>query len=531
MFFTITHLNGRSNGCRATGAALRRMIASAVSVFGAICAVAAPGDLDTSFGNNGSVGYAVHPVVNGSHSVNAMATQSDGRIILVGSCRVNADRDFCVMRMATNGERDNTFVPGSGSAITAMTAGDDGANAVAIQADDKIVVAGRCGTSFCVARYSPNGALDLSFNGTGKVIVSVQGTDDNGRSVAIQPDGKIVVAGSCEQLQSPLPSKDVFCAIRLLPNGQLDPAFGMLGKLKTEVGSGNSNASSVAIQPDGKIVVAGSCDGASNRDFCVVRYISNGDLDDSSIGNIRFSTDGKLVLPIGTDSDYVNAIAITRDDKIILAGSCINGTETDFCVARINYNGSVDTTFSTNGSTITNVASDVSDASAVAIQPDGKIVLAGTCGAGLSNRDFCLVRYDIDGSFDATFAGNAIPRTDVTQSDSGNAVLVQADGKIVVGGSCMYTSGNSTFNVYCAARYVSGPFTYQACSPDIDGDGRTTATVDALIMTRVMLGMTGNAVLGGINFPPTATRTTWGGGGSSDIRRYLVTHCGMRIAP
>ncbi len=512
----------------------RTLRGATVSILAAgysLCATAAPGDLDVSFGNNGSAGFAIHSIVGGSnHEANAIAAQADGRIILAGACQSVSGKDsFCVIRMTADGERDNTFVAGSGSAITDLSVADDVPAAIAIQPNGRIVVAGSCADDFCVARYNINGSLDTSFNATGKRLVSISAGRDSASGVAIQPDGKIVIAGTCEFIALPNPSRDDFCVIRLNSDGSLDSGFGSGGRVTTSVGSGNARAYAMALHADGKILLAGSCTGATNTDFCLVRYLPTGALDNSSVANVRFDIDGKRIQPIGLGSDTARSLIIQPDEKIVAAGTCDVGTDNRFCIARFNYNGTLDTSFSTNGYTTLNPNPPESYGTALAIQPDGKLVVAGDCNRTMGSGEACISRLEPDGGIDATFSGNAVPVAVVSDRDRVNAVLIQANGKIVSAGGCRSTLFNATYTRYCAIRYESGPFAYRQCSLDVDGNGSITATVDGLILTRVMLGLTGNAVISGISFPSTAVRKVWGGGAANDIRQYLVSHCGMNL--
>ncbi len=170
---------------------------------------AAPGDLDPTFGNGGIVITPTGNMIDLDYP-RAMAIQSDGKIIVVGEgSRGTFNWDFAVVRYNTNGSLDTSF-GGSGIVITQLTVNYDGASSVAIQADGKIVVAGsqyNCfciDSSFAVVRYNPNGTLDTSFNGTGKAITQVNSSRDYAESVAIQADGKIVVPVGAETTALPL---------------------------------------------------------------------------------------------------------------------------------------------------------------------------------------------------------------------------------------------------------------------------------------------------------------------------------------
>jgi uncharacterized delta-60 repeat protein len=276
-------------------------------------------------------------------------------------------------------------------------------------------------------------------------------------------------------------------------------------------------------------VLAGYCSNGSNTDFCVARFNADGTLDQSFDGP-GGNGDGKFLLPIGVTNASATTLALQPDAKIVLAGYCKFGVDDYFCVARLNPDGTLDQSFDGpggNGDGKFLLPSGASDfANALALQPDGKIVLAGGCSAG--GLDFCVVRLNADGSLDASFDGpsgtaNGYVLVPIgTGNDAANAIALQSDGRILLAGSC----SNGADDDFCIARLNGGPFAAKQCSFDVDGDGKVLATTDMLIGTRVALGMTGNAVIGGIAFAPHATRTAW-----SVIRNYLVSQCGMSIAP
>jgi uncharacterized delta-60 repeat protein len=263
-------------------------------------------------------------------------------------------------------------------------------------------------------------------------------------------------------------------------------------------------------------VIAGNCQGASNFDFCAIRFNANGSLDAS------FSSDGKVIVDMGAAVDVANAIAIQPDGKIVLTGSCGNSPNAQFCALRFNADGSLDTTFDGDGKVLTTVNSSADSAKALALQPDGKLILAGHCANSTNLVDFCAIRYNPNGTLDTTFNGNGIVVTTVGVSsfDFGNAMALAPDGKIVIAGEC----DGATNKDFCAIRYDGGPFGFRNCKFDLDGDNVVLSTTDLLIGTRIGQGMSGNAVLGGITFAPHAKRTTW-----PAIREYLVTQCQMSL--
>lgn len=470
---------------------------------------AAPGDLDTG-GFGLGTGKVITPVTGSNEYARALALQPDGKILVAGRCGV----DFCLVRYLPSGALDVSFNT-TGTAITPIGSGTTFAYAyaVALQPDGNIVTAGACSNGsnddFCLVRHLPSGALDTSFNSTGKVITPIGGGNDTAYAITLQPDGKLVAVGACSN-----GSNNDFCLARYLPSGALDTSFNATGKVMTPIAAGDDAASAVALQPDGAIVVAGYCSNGSNYDFCLARYLPSGALDTT------FNATGKVTTPIGSSEDVAHAIALQPDGKIVVAGNCLVGSNYDFCIARYLPGGAPDLSFNASGKAIAAIGSNRDLAFAITLQPDGKIVVAGGCSNG-SNFDFCLARFLPIGSPDLSFHSTGIAITPIGTGDAiALAVALQPDGKIVVAGNCFYGSDD-----FCLARYEGGPFDARNCSLDIDGDNQVLATTDALIHTRIALGMTGPAVISGITFASHAARQTW-----PDIRNYLVTQCGMSLA-
>ena len=241
-------------------------------------------------------------------------------------------------------------------------------------------------------------------------------------------------------------------------DGALDTTFDTDGKVTTAVAVGDEGKA-IAIQSNGKILVVG--DDMAN--FEIVRYNTDGSLDTT------FDTDGKVTTDIGTSTtDTANAVAIQSDGKIVVAGSSNN----DFAIARYATDGSLDTTFDTDGKVTTDIGTSSSDTgSAVAIQSDSKIVVAGT-----SSSDFAVVRYTTTGALDTTFDTDGKVTTDIgtSSSDTGSAVAIQSDSKIVVAGRIM-VSGPPVFAV---ARYE-----VTATSPSSSSTSSTSTTVAATTTT------------------------------------------------
>jgi uncharacterized delta-60 repeat protein len=322
-----------------------------------------------------------------------------------------------------------------GRVFTDFVGDDDDATGIAIQAGDgKIVVVGNDNSDLEVARYNLDGSLDSSFSGDGKQETRIDGNGVfRGSGVAIQADGKIVVAGTFDSIE-PSVSHNDFAVARYNTNGTLDTSFSGDGKLTTEIGLGDDNGRAVAIQADGKIVVGGdSASDDTGGDFALARYNSNGTLDNS------FSGDGKQTTDFGTGStegEGVSSVAI-HEDKIVVAGS---GTRVEFALARYNSDGALDDSFSGDGRQTTDFPERGASAAGVAFQADGKIVVAGSAAGLGTGAVFALARYITDGTLDGSFSGDGRQTADFSDSqDGGNAVAIQPDGKIVVAGHMQFT--------------------------------------------------------------------------------------------
>ncbi|MBS1792525.1 MAG: carboxypeptidase regulatory-like domain-containing protein [Acidobacteria bacterium] len=410
---------------------MEKIIATIILVCGlAGAAGAAPGELDPLFNGTGKslFGFGTGTFVN------AMAVQPDGKIIVAGYTNNFPDYDFALMRFNFNGTLDPTFGTG-GLVVTSLGTSGDHVYAVAVQPDGKIVAAGDFSNNagIAVVRYNPNGTLDTSFDTDGKVTTVVGTGFNNAQTVAIQPDGKIVAAGVAVVGQS------VFGIVRYNPDGSLDTSFDADGKVTTAVaGSSSDTAKRVRLQPDGKIVVAGtSSRGAAREDFVVARYNANGALDPA------FGTAGVAAVDFGSSSDQASSFDFQSDGKIVVAGFSIFGSSTfNFAVARLNANGTPDTTFDGDGRLTTANGVSINQAKDVAVQVDGKIVVAGTGFNGLDN-DLTIVRYNPDGSLDNSFAavqtsvwgagGRSI--IDAGGNEDGRALGLDAAGRALVAGT------------------------------------------------------------------------------------------------
>jgi uncharacterized delta-60 repeat protein len=439
------------------------VVFSLLITVGAHPVAAAEGDLDTTFDSDGKVTTAIGASDNEAYSV---AIQSDGKIVAAGSSKNGSNYDFALARYNTDGTLDTNFGTG-GKVITAIGSSTDVAESVAIQSDGKIVAAGfsnnGSNNDFALVRYNTNGTLDTTFDSDGKVTTAIGSANDAAYSVAIQSDGKIVAAGFSNN-----GSNNDFALVRYNTDGSLDTNFGTGGKVTTAIGSGIDIAYSVAIQTDGKIVAAGfSRSGGNNDDFALVRYNTNGTLDTT------FDSDGKVTTAIGSGADIAQSVAIQTDGKIVAAGYSNNGSNVDFTLVRYNTDGTLDTTFDSDGKVTTAIGSGTDQARSVAIQSDGKIVAAGFTGE-MGGEDVALVRYNTDGSLDTNFGtGGKVTTAIGSGIDIAYSVAIQTDGKIVAAG---FNYNGSNFD-FALVRYLGITRAATPSAPTVTfGNGQATVT-------------------------------------------------------
>jgi uncharacterized delta-60 repeat protein len=424
-----------------------------------------PGSLDSSFGTGGIVTTSINIRDTGY----AVAIQADGKIVTAGPSSNGTNTDFALVRYNIDGSLDISF-DGDGKVTTDFGNSRDSLFDVAIQTDGKIIAVGTTfnsltgtGDDFAVARYNINGSLDTSFDGDGKVTTTIIGnSSDEARAVAIQADGKIVVAGQ---------SIGGFAVVRYNTNGSLDASFDGDGKVTTSISMRVDEAFAVAIQTDGKIVAAGSSRiGPDNAAFALVRYNPNGSLDTS------FDNDGKVTTDFGNFYDEAHDIAIQADGKIIAAGYVEISGGSQFALVRYNIDGSLDASFDDDGKVITPFGID-GGAFGVVLQSNGKIVAAGVTFTD-RKLDFALIRYNPNGSLDTTFNGTGKVLTSLGNNSAAYAVAIQADGKIVAAGYRDNEPINGLNNSdFAVARYIGDAVVQRPTLFDFDGDGKADVSV------------------------------------------------------
>lgn len=410
-------------------------------------ALAAPGDLDTTFDSDGRANYNL---ITGECSLTSgdcpadIVIQNDGKIIIGGVSRNTAQSryDFTLVRFNTDGSIDTGFGVGGVTQTSFGTTGQDSLfRTLLLQPDGKILAGGESLSDFALARFNPDGSLDTSFGGDGRVTTPiVVGTYDGGdyiMGLAVQPSNNYIVAAgfTYTTLPTPPPQESDFALVRFTDTGGLDPTFGVGGIVTTTLDiaePSNDEAYGVALQPDGKIIAVGyhrPTASTGNEDFAIQRFLINGAPDPAFGGG-----DGTVITSVVPGNDQARAAAVQPDGRILVAGIA-NG---DFALVRYLSNGDLDLSFGGGDGMVTTGAENLERAYSMTIQPDGKIVLAGSARNG--PRYFGLARYNYDGTLDTTFGGNGVvtslPALGVMSPPIGFGVEVQRqDGKLVIGGA------------------------------------------------------------------------------------------------
>lgn len=390
---------------------------------------AAPGSLDQGFGTGGKV---LTPLAQGDAFVNAVAVQRDGKVVVVGRVGNGNGADVLVMRYTAEGRLDPAF-GGGGVVVTDLNTSYDSGNAVLLQPDGKIVVGGSTSvryrpesnetqSDFALVRYTPGGALDPSFGRGGKVATAIGQSHDGAYAVALQPDGKIVLAGSTGGAGS-----DDVALSRYHPDGRLDAAFGQGGRVVTSLSPRDDAGSSVALQPDGRVVVAGRTSG-SGEDVALLRYTAAGRPDPT------FGQGGAAITDLGGSADAANAVALQPDGKVLVAGSTWNGEDHDVALLRFGASGQLDPGFGTGGKAVTAIGSS-QDLGVALLQPGNKIVVVGRT-LGSSGFDVGVVQYAGPGAPDPGFGrGGKVSVSVGTGDDLASGAALQPGGKLIVAGS------------------------------------------------------------------------------------------------
>ncbi len=407
------------------------------------------GTLDHSFDMDGKVTTSINLLDSGK----GVAIQDDRKIIVAGYTN-QSTTDICLTRYNTDGSLDNSFGV-NGVVITDIDSSSNFAQSIAIQPDGKIVVAGFTynsvtGNDYLLLRYNSNGSLDTTFNSTGFVVTAIDSLQDIAKKIVVQPDGKLVVAGYTLTYidYNQYYSYYDFAIVRYNSDGSLDNSFGTNGIVTTSISDSSTDAvSDIALQSDGKIVVTGNSQIGFESDFAIARYNTDGSLDSS------FGSNGKVTTSIDS-IDASNGISIQSDGKIVIVGTSYQSTNPAITVLRYNSNGTLDNTFDNDG-IVTTQTDSLSVANSVFTISNQKIIVAGYTFNG-SESDFVLARYNNNGSLDSTFHYDGIVRTDFgsTNDIAYDAALMLYGKRIVAVGS---SSGSNSSDIAIAVYNSSPP--------------------------------------------------------------------------
>lgn len=397
-------------------------------------ALANPGDLDPGFNGDGTA--VTH--LAGTDWGEAVAVQPDGKIVVAATASGRSAHRFAIVRYTAAGKLDSTF-SGNGKAQTKISdCGCASAFALALQPDGKIVVAGMTWVMtsnglgrarFALVRYRSNGSLDRSFGQKGRIITDLSRGYEAAHAVIVRPNGKIVVAGTAAGFRT-------IALVRYKPDGTLDPTFGSDGEALADVAAGRSEgASDLAAQANGKLVASGSV----ALQFALVRFTRSGVLDTG------FGGDGVVTTDFGGQASAAG-VATLADGKIVAGGTREEG---GVVLARYKSGGSLDPTFDDDGKAVASAVVTVND---VVVQEDGRIVAAGTNGSG-----FRLARFGVDGSLDSTFGSGGTVSTNFPGDDTEvEEVALQADGRLVAVGWTGHSGEFVDWHHVAVARYLGG---------------------------------------------------------------------------
>ena len=399
------------------------------------------GTLDAMFDTDGIVTTSIGTA---NAFATTMAIQADGKLLLCGNSNNGTDNDFTIARYLENGQPDQAFHM-DGKVQLDINGGDDFPEGIVVRPDNqKIIVGGYSfngnGFDFSLAQFLPDGNPDLAFGNNGKAIEPI-GTTAFAKGLALQKDGKIVIAGYSSQ------GTNEFTLVRWLEDGSLDFDLDGDGIVTTPIGTNSATASCLIIQPDDKILVAGQAfnDATFRWEATIARYNVDGSLDEA------FDDDGITIIANFNKDLFINAIALDHEGKIIAAGyTGTSPSNNQFALMRFLPDGRPDSLFGTDGLLITPVSNQNNQANSILIQSDHKMIVGGTAEVNGADQ-FVLARYDREGSPDPTFGNDGKVSTPIGLIAGLNSMLFDFTGRIVASGASL----NGTNFQFAAARYLN----------------------------------------------------------------------------
>ncbi|MEP7265121.1 MAG: T9SS type A sorting domain-containing protein [Bacteroidota bacterium] len=405
------------------------------------------GVVDSTFGVNGIVQTQIF--TSGAAVCRNLIPLPDGKIVATGSAFTGANTGFALVRYNNDGTIDNTFGT-QGITTTIINNSITGVSYCSVrQPDGKIILGGDyysgSGYSFAVARYDTNGILDPSFGigGISTYAVGTPGSIDNfGNAIALQSNGKIILAGTSIGVSTD------FTVLRFNTDGSLDNTFGTQGVTVTPIGSGSDNCYSMTVQNDDKIILAGDINVGTAYVFTVARYDANGILDPSfGVAGIRSHFLGS------NDDDYGYSVKMQQPGNKILVGGATNFNGSyDFVILRFDSTGTFDTSFGNGGIALTNFGSagNIDYGRTMSLQPDGKILLAGR--TFVIGSAFGIVRYDSNGNIDNSFGNQGTAYIQIASAQHNcYSVITDINNKILIAGQAPTLPDH-----FILVRYTSG---------------------------------------------------------------------------
>lgn len=403
---------------------------SCTSLFGGID----PGDLDISFGSGG----IVITNLGGTDRIEGdVVIQPDRKIIGSGRTSVGPNSDnFALVRYNPDGTLDHSF--GESGIIITDFGGDDESFALVLQFDGKILAGGKTTTgpnpdNFGLIRYHADGNIDLSFGDNGFVVTDFGAGSEQINALIVQKnDNKIIAIGNT----AVGPNPRNLAVVRYNPDGSIDTMFGTNGVTIVDSGAADVH-SSVALQEDNKIVTVGTATGGVSS-IMLARLNSDGTRD------LTFGNNGIVLTNLSSATDTGVGIVLQANEKIIVGGYT-NTSPNQFALARYNSDGTLDGSFGQNGIV---TSENTRRALGISMQIDGKILITGFGDIGPPVNNIITARYNKNGTLDTSFGQAGVVFTSINRFDAGFDIVVQADGKIVVGGSAN--------NDFVLVRYISG---------------------------------------------------------------------------
>ncbi|MDG2307000.1 MAG: hypothetical protein P8R42_20605 [Candidatus Binatia bacterium] len=398
---------------------LRGVIVALVAAVLAVApANARTGLLDREFGRQGLVRTDLG---GGPDAAAAVVVQPDGRIVVAGHAAGPAGVDVALVRHLPTGGLDPSF--GAGGKVLADFSGHDEASALGYGPAGTLVVAGSTvgpagRRRLLLARFGGDGALDVAFGNRGLVVLSGDDAGARARGLVVLPDSSVLVAGSAGR-----GARERFLLARFSPTGRLDSSFGDGGVVRPDLDGESGGAFAIAVQDGGAIVVAGRL----GKDLGALRFGPDGTLDDD------FGDGGVVRVDVESGHDIARAIALQPDGRILLAGTSARLAGADFVLARLDAEGNLDRTFAQTGVRRTDLGG-IESGHAVALLVDGRIIVAGHVLTD-EGSDLALAAHLADGTLDRSFGDGGRVRTDLqSRGDGALALALQSDGRLLAAG-------------------------------------------------------------------------------------------------